>query len=59
MMLYKFSKISGDNTILPMDLFFNKTNKAYFFYKKKKYHFEDSVILTSTVNAQISFLISP
>lgn len=34
MMLYKFSKISGDNTILPMDLFFNKTNKAYFFYKK-------------------------
>lgn len=58
MMLYKFSKLSGDNTILPMDLFFNKTNKAYFFYKKK-YHFEDSVILTSTVNAQISFLISP
>lgn len=37
MMLSKFSKIFGDNTILPMDLFFNNTNKAYFFFKKKSF----------------------
>lgn len=32
MMLYKISKISRDNIIFPMDLFFNKTNKSYFFF---------------------------
>lgn len=36
MMLYKISKISRDNIIFPMDLFFNKTNKSYFFFFKKK-----------------------
>lgn len=36
MMLYKSSKISRDNIVFPMDLFFNKTNKSYFFFLKKK-----------------------
>lgn len=36
MMLYKISKISRDNIIFPMDLFFNKTNKSYFYFFFKK-----------------------